>query len=320
MRHLLMLQTFLVVITTTMSIVTEAATFDVTCPAANLQTVINGASDGDTIRVRGTCNENIFIATDKDRLRILGLDGATIQATSSDFNPVHIRGRLILLNELNIQGGHNGVNVERGGSVMLNRVTVEDNANFGIAVTKNAYATIINSTIQSNVRSGILVGKTAHARIGFRNDKVTASEPNLIQANGDYGIVVNRSAAAEMVGNTIIDNGKAGIRVTESSSARIGEVGVSSWSGPNYIQNNRGPGILVEDVSFAEIKNNQIEGNGKHGVVVKWNSSVTLENNDSLVPNTRFGVRCNKGGAVRGSIGGLTGAWGATRYSPDCIF
>ena len=310
----------LVLIATLLSFPSHAALIDVDCASDNLQSAINTASDGDVIRVKGLCIENILVPVDKDNLRITGLAGAIIQATSTDNNPVHIRGRMISLLDINIQGGHNGVNVERGGSVTLNRVTVQDNANFGIAVTKNAYATIINSDIHSNVKSGILVGKTAHARIGFRNDKVTFSEPNQIRANGEYGVVINRSAVAEMVGNTITDNTMAGVRVAESSSARIGEVGVSAWAGPNYISNNGGPGVLVEDVSFAEIKNNEINNNGKHGVVVKWNSGVTLDNNQSTSPNHRYGVRCNKGGSVRGGPGGLRGIMGISVYSPDCIY
>lgn len=296
-----------------------AQAIDINCPGTSLQTTIDAASDGETIRVRGICDESIFIGTDKDRLRIVGLGGAIIKPLNTDRNVVHIRGRLIRLQTIGIQGGHNGVNVERGGSVTLNGVTVEDNTNIGVAVTKNAYASILNSNISNNVKHGILVGKTAHARIGFRNDRVTTSEPNIISNNGEYGITVNRTAAAEMVGNTIEGNGRAGIYVQESSSARIGEVGVTPWSGPNFIRNNRGPGILVERTSTAEIKNNHIDDNNKHGIVVKWNSAVILDNNQTSVPNGRFGLRCNKGGAVEGSLGTLTGSFGTSRFSGDCI-
>ncbi len=297
-----------------------AATYDVNCGSTSLQATVDTANDGDTINVKGVCYENIFIHTDTDKLTLQGVAGAVIKAADPARSTLHIRGRLIVVKDITVTGGHNGINVERGGSMVVNRVKVSGNSNIGIAVTKNAYASILNSKISNNSRHGILVGKTAHARIGFPNDQVVTSQPNSIISNGGHGIAINRTAVAEMVGNTISANGKSGIYVAEGASARIGEVGVASWSGPNFIRENNGHGVLVTDVSFAEIKNNMIDGNSRHGVYVKWNSGVRIDNNSTTSPNADFGVRCEKGGSVEGSIGTLNGGAGPSLYSSNCIF
>lgn len=297
-----------------------AATTDIDCSSTSLQATIDSASDGDTINVKNTCNENIFIHTDKDNLTIRGISGARIVAANTNKNVVHIRGRLIVIEDIDISGGHNGINVERGGSVTINKTTISENNNSGITVTKNAYATIINSSIFKNKRHGVIVAKSAHARIGFPNDKVVTSQPNKITKNGLNGILINRTAVAEIVGNTISSNGAAGIYVGEHASARIGEVGVSSWSGPNFIHNNNTSGVIVTDVSFAEIKNNEISGNSEHGIHVKWNSGVRIDNNSSGATNVKYGARCEYGGSVEGSSSALSGSLGPSLYSGNCVF
>ncbi len=52
----------------------------VNCPGGNLQAAIDGAADGTTISVNGTCNENIIINFEKDNLTVNGGGGATQQS------------------------------------------------------------------------------------------------------------------------------------------------------------------------------------------------------------------------------------------------
>ena len=134
-------------------------------------------------------------------------------------------------------------------------------------------AAIIDNTIEDNVR-GIQVSEGSSARIGFSsvNDPVS---PNLIQNNDREGIRVQRHASARIVGNTISGNRD---------------------------------GIVVREVSWAEITDNVINDNRRRGINVTGNSGVDLESNDTtFIGRQDVGIACTNNSYIRGELGTLTG-------------
>src|SRR5512132_2828980 len=73
------------------------ATVPVICPTGSLQNAINNAQPGDVIQVSGTCNENILIRNEKQRITIDGGGTATINAPGSASPALNIRGKGVLL-------------------------------------------------------------------------------------------------------------------------------------------------------------------------------------------------------------------------------
>jgi Right handed beta helix region/Periplasmic copper-binding protein (NosD) len=100
---------------------------------------------------------------------------------------------------------------------------------------------------------------------------------NLIRNATAHGVGVHNNSSAEIVDNTIENNGANGICVCEHSVADIGFRGDFSTQGsPNVVRNNAGNGIVVTDASYAEIESNSIYGNTGTGVAVDNGSSAKI--------------------------------------------
>lgn len=125
----------------------------------------------------------------------------------------------------------------------------------------------------------------------------TEALPNIIQNNGENGIVVTRSSNARIVGNTISGNG--------------------------------GHGVLVNRVSHGDVSSNTIDSNVGDGVFVLRNSGVNLGEdtgsgifdspNITNVNNGGFGIRCVINSYGDGRVGTLNGASGAVSFVPNCV-
>src|SRR5436309_1480125 len=75
-----------------------AATLAVDCDAGGkLQTALNTALTGDTIRVSGVCNENVSVRDELARITIDGQGAATINGPSAATAVVTVLGRNITI-------------------------------------------------------------------------------------------------------------------------------------------------------------------------------------------------------------------------------
>jgi parallel beta-helix repeat protein len=175
--------------------------------------------------------------------------------------------------------------------------TIEENKR-GI-VLLDSTALIANNTIRENQGVGILLYGNSFANIGIVTPFDTSASPNDIENNGDSGIAVKFSSAAQIVGNTIC--------------------------------NNEGDGVEVSKVSQADISDNDISGNTQNGIFVTQNSGVNLGNegvqnptifdlpNTSTAKNGNRGIQCDMGGYVDGLLGTLSGIHGSKRFGKGCI-
>lgn len=271
----------------------------VSCGALGaLQAAIDAAVAGDTLLVSGTCNENVIISEEKARITLDGQGTATISGPDATTATVQVRGRGITVKGLTITGGRHGVQVVRGGTVLIDSNIIQGTGGNGVFVIQASSARIINNTIQNNTSGdGIQVVENSSARIGILAGSDVTASPNTIQGNGGRGITVTRSANARIVGNTIANNTLEGIRVRRDSQA--------------------------------DISNNTINGNASGGITVESNSGVNLGNdtgtgifdlpNSTTVNNTGFGIRCFINSYADGRLGSLNGTSGATSFSGDCI-
>jgi len=263
----------------------------------SLQGAINSAAAGSTIKVKGTCNENVLI--DETRINIT-LDGggtATIHGTSVTQDTVDVRGRGIVIKRLHITGGNNGINVHRGGTATIDSNTIELTNNNGVLVGAAGFATFINNMIQNNTQHGIGIQDNATAHIGFDSYSDTVAQPNTIQNNGNQGINIQRSSSASVVGNIIKNNTYNGIKVRRDSHADISA---------NVINGNDYNGIRVEDNSGVNL------GNTTGSTIFDLSNSTTVNNGIK-------GISCNIGGYADGLLGTLNGVNGATVFSKGCV-
>jgi nitrous oxidase accessory protein NosD len=275
----------------------EAKNINVACgPKKTIQSVIPKLKPGDAVLVSGTCSEDVDIPSNIARITIDGQSSATLNGTDAADGALRIRGTDIVVKNLTVTGPANGIQVHRGGTALIDSVTVQGAGNNGIVVNSSSFARIVNSSILDNEGTGIVVTENSSARIGFLMNSDTAASPNTITGNA------------------------RGITVAESSSAVI--IG-------NNISNNASDGILVNTVSHADIAGNTINANVANGINFGRNSGVDLgadsgsgifeSPNSTTVNNGEFGLRCfiNSYGDRR--LGSLNGASGAKDFPAGCI-
>ena len=270
----------------------QAATIPVSCPGASLQAAVNLAAPGDSISVSGTCNENILVRNEKQRIAIDGGGTATINGPSSATPTINVRGKGITIQGLNITGGSNGIEVNRGSNAVINNNIVHATGGAGVVVYELAFAVITNNTIQDNPEDGIMISESSASRIGFNNETDIVASANTIQSNNGRGISLFNNSSARIVGNTI--------------------------------SGNAATGILVRGDSHADIAGNQINGNGGDGITVIDNSSVSLGEtagstifdlpNSTSLKNAGFGFSCSRGCVASGVLGTLNGTIAATTF------
>jgi hypothetical protein len=276
-----------------------AATIPVSCSSGSLQTAIDNAAAGDTIQVSGTCNENILIRNEKQRITVDGLGSATINGTNLNSPAVNLRGKGILIQGFTIKGGQDGVIINRGSNAVINNNLIQNTNGSGIIVQDLSFAVITSNNITNNPGDGIVINETATARIGFNADSDPTPSSNTIQGNLGRGITVGNRSSARILGNAINSNGQGGVAILRDSNA--------------------------------EVSGNGINGNGSHGILVSENSVLRLvespeggmfiaaNNTAAGTLNQGFGVSCQTGSVIEGVIGTVNGTSGVSQLLADCI-
>ncbi len=267
-------------------------------PQGALQRAINAARPGDVILVTGTCEENLDIAETRHRITLDGGGKATINGTDPDAFTISVRGRGIVIKGFTITGGIDGIRVQQGGQAKIDGNRIERTGQFGVIVTEQSSAIIINNTIQYNPRIGVVVNGASFAHIGV--DTIIGSKP--------------------VIGPNVINYNGQGVQIERASSARIAT---------NDVSNNDRYGLRIDSGAQANISSNTINGNGADGVFVSRGCGANLGQptgggilmlpNSTTVNNHGFGVLCDVGGWVDGRLGSLNGDSGAESYSHGCI-
>jgi Right handed beta helix region len=187
-----------------------------------------------TLRVSGTCKENVVIQS-FDRLTLIANPGAAISdASTGNTAVVDIEdSQRITLQGFTINGGATGVVCGDHSLCHFKGNTIQGvvNDGNGVSVIGSSHATLEGDVIQNNAGEGL----------GIENGSSEASVSGAkIQYNG-VGIFVGLNSTLRADGTQIVYNG-AGVSLFNSSVARFGR---------STITNNLGPGVYVQDLSFA---------------------------------------------------------------------
>jgi Right handed beta helix region len=278
----------------------QSGTHSLTCGSARtIGQTLKILKPGDTLLVSGTCTENVEIGEEFQRITLDGQGAATINGDASA-HAVTVRGKGITIRGFVVTGGApQGINVQDGGSAVIDSNVVENNARNGIGVFRNSSADIINNTIQHNPVAGIVVDSISSARIGWAgppNNRISA--PNTIQGNGTQGIQVIRGSSAQIFTNTIHNNGGNGIFVDRNSQAQVAAC---------VITGNAGDGIRAMRNAGVDI------GTDATGATPQFDDDTNVGTNGG------FGVRCMIAGFVDGRLGTLTGTSGGKSFAEACV-
>ncbi len=222
------------------------------------------AQPGDTIVVRGACDETVTIMTDK--LTLVGKADAVIDGQGSSDNVVTIDGaRDVTLRNLILQNGDGGIVIQRQASATLEDLTVQDNADDGVEVGQNANAIITNCTAQNNGDEGFLAA--INSSVVFLGGTLKSI------SNGGVGIQASESSSMFIFGASVEATGNiqdglgvfsSSLFVSDTSTLTLGD--------------NGGRGLTIAGNSEANLRGAlTIAGNGSEGLLIFGSSNATLD-------------------------------------------
>ncbi len=274
-----------------------AANLTVDCDAGEkFQERLKDAKPGDTIQVKGACNEGVRINSEVVRVTLDGGGAATIKAPQGR-DPVFIRGRDITVRGFTLTGGRDGVHLSgqgAGASAVIERNIIRETGRRGIHLDQSSIARIGANTIENVASDGINVVESSNARIGYI---IFDPLPNTIRNVGGHAVVISGGSTARILGNVLAGNKGSGIVISRNSQADL-------WA--NMISGNGGDAVAVSHGS---------------GIVVTGATMPKREGENSTDPahvNEGYGVSCVLAGYVDGPVGKLTGKRGGSQIDGSC--
>ena len=198
-----------------------------------IQDAVDRAREGDTIKVRGACIENVEIAT--AGLKLIAVDGASVTAADSTVAVFRVHARDVVIRGFRIVGGSHGVMVYRSGAVILQGNDISNaTVTAGVLVTSNSYAMVGGDgpSAANNIHNnptGIAVRMASSADIFY----------NTIHHN-NRGIQVG-GGAIDISNNLIEDNADRGLYAYQNGAVTFSTT--PATSGGANVFNRNGVGV-----------------------------------------------------------------------------
>ena len=258
----------------TLSIGAQATTLRVRCSGNTVPSKINDAlkllnpAGPNTLKVVGTCNENVFIQG-FNRLTLIADPTATINDASGGTDiAVNIDDSTdITLQGFTVTGGVIGVLCGNFSVCRFEGNTIQGASVAGVQAYQSR-ASFETNTIQNN----------ANGLVSLESSSVRSNGGLIIQQNQGSGVIVDTGGSFHAFSTTIRDNSSNGIdalnhgsvlllatTVTGNSANGVNVTGHSAadFEVDNAVTGNGADGVVVKDVSFADFRGaNTIIGNG----------------------------------------------------------
>lgn len=252
----------LLILTLMLPISAQAVTFNVNCdkpgPIGKISTYLKlvNAFDATTIKVSGTCHENIQINS-LDRLSLIAVAGATLQDASSGAQPVILitDSRRVTVQGFTITGGDTGISCVNKSLCRFYSDTISGAGSSGIFID-DSEANLWNDKLQDNAGNGLTID----------GSKVTASELTVTGTNG-FGLNIANSSSLALDGADIENNLGGGIFRVVHSGLNLLNANISQ---------NPSAGIVVLWNSSMATYQVTVTNNAANGVYVEGNSTVDL--------------------------------------------
>lgn len=259
---------------------------------------------GGELRISGHCQVNLTIAAKKTDITLNGQNSGILDGPDPSQDTLRIEGTGIVVKNLEITGGRDGVHIHWGGQAQqrgtygLEGNNIHHTGRHGIAIHGNAGSRFGNNTIADNPGWGVTVFENSQARIGIAN-LGDVGDGNTIVRNGAGGIQVERSSTAHIVSNTLTDNGGPGVEIRRGSYVQVLN---------NAIQRNGHRGVSFGGGASGRVAYNDISQNDLSGIRLNKNSNASLGGNSSSVANVGAAVECYLASLVDGALDGLAGS------------
>lgn len=235
----------------------------------SLAKVLEEAKPGETVQVRGTCQEAVTIIT--DRITIDGggsaiIDGGGAEAVTAD----GVRG--VTLTGLTVRQGLNGVVAKGGANLQLTSVTTQNNFVSGIRVDGHSSVELRDCIAQNNGVNGLEVDRASEVKI---------TGTFLSQGNVVFGIsLLNTSSIVFANATVTITNNTLGLAIGLNSGGTIADAATTVTTSYNLTTGFTvvsGSSLLVFEGAIVA-QNNR----ANHGVSANSKSSIDLDRGGSI--------------------------------------
>jgi hypothetical protein len=208
----------------------------------NLAEALARAHPGDTIRVTGTCVEQVSIKT--DRITLDGQGAATLDGGGGPFAEfdavVTIDGASgVTIQGFTVQNGPGeGILGTHGAAFSVRNTTVQDNGSTGVAVAEGSTAELTDCSLLRN-DAGIDVFTQSSAVL---KGAISTNE------NLENGATVNGTSIIEIRGAQVEASRNGGFGLFAGSNSQLAVFGFASARGSTFtIDANGGGGIVLAD-------------------------------------------------------------------------
>lgn len=280
-----------------------------------------------TILTPGPCVQLVRIF-DRERLTIEAPNGvAIVDPFGGGANVIVVRrSHGIVLRQLGPQQGFNGVVIDDGSQVSIEGCTITGNANNGVVV-RGSNVNIVASILQNNGNFGLRGLNNANINLGNFDPAggVTSSNngsagfgcsvgctmnfngANVAQNNGLTGMLAGTGGRIVLSGdvgglaNVARGNSFAGVFIFRGGQGYI--------AGQNTIENNIGPGIMVDQNAALSVFDTTIQNNTGDGISVTRLSSVevgAVGDTNIITGNGGASVSCDSTALVFGDLTGIS--------------
>jgi parallel beta helix pectate lyase-like protein len=248
-----------------------------------------------TIRVSGTCHENITV-TAFNRLTLLAAPGASINDASAGVNPVVtvLGASTFDFEGFAVNGGNTGLTCAEYSTCTFAGNVFQGSGSDGVDIVRSN-AIFAGDVMQNNAIRGLAVLNGGSALL----QQVT------LQGNGAAGAAAVSGSNLTAVSTTSQNNGGQGLRVTTHSAVRLFDF---------LITGNGGSGIFADaasevNVSFPSTTGTIITNNGAFGVRLGDLSFASFEQGNSVTGNLAgTDVVCQpQFSATRGALTNING-------------
>jgi len=256
---------------------------EVNCASGSIGNVLATHANGLgllTIRVTGTCNEQVIVT--RSNVSLEGQGAALVQIPSGNYGISVTNGaRNVAVSNFTIVGGTGAVAVNKGAHAVFTNIIAEQsnlgmvaadngvlditastmrNNGFGAYATRSAVVHISNSIIEGNTTAGVIAIKGGHINLSsMLPDGTITTSPVIVRNNVNGGVA--RTGSVIELADARIENNTIGVLADSLSSLHM----FNSLNGTgNFVTGNRSVGLLLQKnsaVAFTDA-DNTITGNG----------------------------------------------------------
>ena len=239
-----------------------------------IQEAIDAASDGAVVCLgEGEWQEDLVIRKSVT-LRGLGIGKTRIKGREEGWWPVievrHTETIEVLIEEISIIDGNNGIWVAGSSRVRLSNVVIAGHRQNGLVIWENAEVELLTSTVELNRNNGVVIMDSAAVSI----------IDSTIQHNGGLGIEVRGSAQVKLSDTAISDNGDYGCSLQGQSESTITQCLVKSGV----------LGIAISETAYAVVTGTTIEGGEYGGLYLQDKSQTTIIGSKIVGDKSFYGV------------------------------